>query len=78
MGKFRKHGEVSERFKVTTSKVVVGVTPPRVRIPSSPDLLAQHQLSFCFEGMRTTRQSLVRFERESAESGGLAVSKRSL
>ena len=29
-------GEVSEWFKVTTSKVVVGVTLPRVRIPPSP------------------------------------------
>lgn len=29
-------GEVSEWFKVTISKVVVGATPPRVRIPASP------------------------------------------
>ena len=28
---------MSERFKVTTSKVVVGVTLPRVRIPPSPN-----------------------------------------
>ena len=31
------NGEVSEWFKVTTSKVVVGVTLPRVRIPPSPN-----------------------------------------
>ena len=28
---------MSERFKVTTSKVVVGETSPRVRIPPSPN-----------------------------------------
>ena len=29
-------GEMSERFKVTISKVVVGETPPWVQIPLSP------------------------------------------
>lgn len=35
---------MSEWFKVTTSKVVVGEIPPRVRIPSSPFLLLNTDL----------------------------------
>ncbi len=32
----RLRGEVPERLNVTVSKIVVGATPPRVRIPASP------------------------------------------
>ena len=33
----KDQGEMSEWFKVTISKVVVGVTPPGVRIPAFPN-----------------------------------------
>ena len=32
-----EYGEVSEWFKVTASKTVVGATPPWVQIPPSPN-----------------------------------------
>ena len=45
MLKFFCLGEVSERFKVTTSKVVVGVTLPWVRIPPSLIFILVYLLS---------------------------------
>ena len=39
---------MSERLKVAISKVAVGETPPRVRIPLSPDFfLPKKNIKFC-------------------------------
>ena len=44
-------GEMSERFKETVSKTVVGVTLPWVRIPLSPPFLSmQHPASSILAG----------------------------
>ena len=54
---------MSERFKVTTSKVVVRETSPRVRIPPSPNGadFGICQNPFRFEGRD---EKLIGFERE--------------
>ena len=65
---------MSERFKVTTSKVVVGVTSPRVRIPPSPNYMRADYISAFFRaGMRTS----FGFERERArQSSALCMQKK--
>ena len=57
---------MSERFKVQISKICEGESPPRVRIPPSPNFLLKN----CGCGIRTPMRSISGFERERAESEG--------